>query len=133
MALSAAWLIALDQIKSILRLRVSLAGFLTCAVLAYAGHLFALPGRDIQAGFRFTVLGFPGVERQSAFDINAITLFRARRYFLGNLTEAGDAKPLAHVFSVIGLADSDDDACIFSRYSRRIGQLMRPQGARAQR
>jgi hypothetical protein len=45
----------------LLRLRVSLAGFLTCVVLAYAGHLFALPGRDIQAGFRFTVLGFPGV------------------------------------------------------------------------
>ena len=49
----------------------------------------------------------------SAFDINAITLFRVRSYFLGNLTEAGDAKPLAHVFSVIGLADSDDDAWIF--------------------
>ena len=39
---------------------------------------------------RFTFLGFPGAERQSAFDISAITLFRARRYFLGNLTEAGD-------------------------------------------
>jgi len=43
----------------LLRLRVYLSAVLAMPVPAGAGNLFALPGRDIQAGFRFTVRGNP--------------------------------------------------------------------------